>query len=78
MRAKLPKFDTSGWLSLGMLFGIILAALDLWSFVSAGHNAFLPYKLANILGILIGLSLSVHCIDMMLYHKYNKSWGKMR
>ena len=76
-RRSLPKFDTPGWLGAGILFSALLFGLDLQMEVASLHKPFLASQLGNILGMLVSLVLGIHCIDMMLYHKRNRSWGKM-
>jgi hypothetical protein len=73
----LPKFDTAGWLSLGILFSLALIADNLWSLIAGWNGDFFPYKFGEILGITIGLGLGIHCVDMIAYHRRNRSFGKM-
>jgi hypothetical protein len=74
---SLPKFDTAGWLSIGILFSLVLFSSDLWSAIARWNEPFFPFGLGEILGMLIGLGLGIHCIDMVVYHRKNKSFGKM-
>ncbi len=74
---RLPKFDTPAWLSAGVLFGALLLALNVWSLVAGWGEPFLPYQLTEFLGGAVGLALSIHCLDMIFYHRRNRSWGKM-
>ncbi len=74
---SLPKFDTPGWLGAGIAFSALLFGLDLRMEIVNRHKPFLGSQLGNILGMLISLVLGIHCIDIMLYHKRNRSWGKM-
>jgi|WetSurMetagenome_2_1015567.scaffolds.fasta_scaffold304847_1 hypothetical protein len=74
----LPKFDTPGWLSLGALFSLVLVGCNLWSAIARWHEPFFPFGLGEILGMIVGLVLGIHCIDMIAYHRRNRSFGKMR
>ncbi len=74
---SLPKFDTALWLSAGILFSLVLFAINLWSLVASWHEAFLPFQCGKILGLLVGLGLGIHCIDMIAYHRRNRSFGQM-
>ena len=76
-RKDLPKFDTAGWLSTGILFSTVLFATNLWSAMVRWNEPFFPFLLGEILGMLVGLGLGIHCIDMLVYHRKNKSFGKM-
>jgi hypothetical protein len=73
----LPKFDTFGWLSTGIIFSLVLVADNVWSLASGWNGAFFPSKFGAIMGIAMGLGLGVHCVDMIAYHRRNRSFGKM-
>jgi hypothetical protein len=74
---RFPKFDTAGWLSTGILFSLVLFADNLWSLISGWHDPFLPSQFGKIMGIIIGLGLGIHCVDMIAFHRRNQSFGKM-
>jgi hypothetical protein len=76
-RKDLPKFDTPGWLSTGILFSAVLFATNLWSAMARWNDPFFPFLLGEIMGMVIGLGLRIHCIDMLVYHTRNKSFGQM-
>jgi hypothetical protein len=65
----LPKFNTTGWLSVGILFSLALFADSLWAAVAGWDGAFFPFQFAFILGMIVGLGLGVHCVDMIFYHR---------
>ena len=73
----LPKFDTAGWLSIGIIFSLVLVADNLWSLTAGGNGALFPDKFGEILGIAVGLGLGIHCADMIAYHRRHRSFGKM-
>jgi hypothetical protein len=65
----LPKFNTTGWLSVGVLFSLVLFADSLWAAIARWDVPFFPFQFANILGMIVGLGLGVHCVDMIFYNK---------
>jgi hypothetical protein len=65
----LPKFETTGWLSIGIFFSLLLFIFSLWSMLSLFEEPFFPAKFGDILGIIVGLGLGIHCIDMIAYHR---------
>ena len=69
----LPKFDTTGWLSVGIVFSAILFGDSLWSLLSAWRQAFFPFQFGKLLGIGVGLGLAIHCVDMIFYHRKNRT-----
>ncbi len=73
----LPKFDTAGWLSTGIIFSLVLVGVNIWSLVVGWKEAFFPSKFGEILGIAVGLGLGIHCVDMIAYHRRHRSFGKM-
>jgi hypothetical protein len=73
----LPKFDTAGWLSTGVLFSLVLVADNIWSLAAGWNSSFFPSKFGEILGIAVGLGLGIHCVDMIVYHRRHRSFGKM-
>ena len=71
-RKGLPKFETSGWLSVGIFFSLLLFIFSLWDIFSGRNELFFPSQLGNILGIIVGLGLGIHCVDMIIYHRNNR------
>jgi hypothetical protein len=65
----LPKFDTAGWLSVGIFFSLLLVVFSLASILSREDQPFFPFILSNVLGIVLGLGLGFHCVDMIFYHR---------
>ncbi len=68
-RRGLPKFDSTSWLSFGMLFSLVLLGDNVWSLISGWDQPFFPYQLGKFLGMAVGLGLAVHCIDMIVYYR---------
>lgn len=65
----LPKFETTGWLSIGIFFSLLLFIVSLWSMLSLFGEPFFPTKFGDILGMIVGLGLGIHCVDMIAYHR---------
>jgi len=65
----LPKFDSPGWLITGIAFSLLLSGINLWALLAQKTASFLPFRLGNILGMLIGIVLAAHCADMIFYHR---------
>jgi hypothetical protein len=70
-RNGLPKFDTIGWLSIGIFFSLLLFIVCLWSALSLFGEPFFPSKFGDIMGMIVGLGLGIHCVDMIAYHRKN-------
>lgn len=68
----LPKFDSPGWLTAGAVFSFLLFGLNLWALLAQESASFLPFRLGNILGMLIGIVLAVHCADLLFHHRKNR------
>jgi hypothetical protein len=68
---KLPKFDSTPWLVFGITFSFLLSGLNFWSLIGQRHDPFFPYQLVKLLGIMLGLILGIHCIDMIGYYRKN-------
>ncbi len=66
---SLPKFDSTGWLALGVLVSAAVFALNLWAFLAGTGLAFLPFRLGQVLGMAVALVLGLHCVDMMMYYR---------
>lgn len=77
-RRGLPKFDSPGWLMTGILFSLLLSGINLWALLAQKTASFLPFRLGNILGILIGIVLAVHCTDMIIYRRKNQKGDSRR
>lgn len=77
-RRGLPKFDSPGWLMTGILFSLLLSGINLWTLLAQKTASFLPFRLSNILGILIGIVLAVHCADMIIYRRKNQKSDSRR
>ena len=71
-RGGLPKFDTTGWLSVGIFFSMVIFGLSLWSELAALQESFIPHQLGKILSMGVGLGLGIHCVDMIVYHRKNR------
>ena len=71
-RKGLPKFDSTGWLSIGILFSLALFGNSMWAAIEHKDLQFFPFRFGEILGVIIGLGLAIHCVDMIFYHKKNK------
>ncbi|WP_145925503.1 hypothetical protein [Dehalogenimonas formicexedens] len=77
MSVKIPKFDTPGWLSLGVLAGFFVAGFNLWEIWFVDDRSFL-LTIGRLVGMAIGIGLGSHCIDMIIYHRRHRSWRKLR
>jgi hypothetical protein len=71
----LPKFDSTIWLVIGIIFSAVVFGDNLWSLIADWGSAFLPFQLGRILGLILGLSLGIHCIDMMGYYRKHGRLG---
>lgn len=65
---NLPKFETPFWLSMGIVFGIILIIDAVWSMVYS-YQPFFPFQVGRIFRIVLGLVLAVHSVDILIYRK---------
>jgi hypothetical protein len=72
---SLPKFDSNVGLFIGIVFCALVFGDNLWSLIADWHSAFLPFQLARILGLLLGLGLGIHCVDMMGYYRKHGRLG---
>ncbi len=72
---RLPKFDSSGSLIFGTVFSLLLSVLNLMALVEAWRESFIPFQAAKILGMIVGVVLAVHCVDMMGYYR---KYGRLR
>lgn len=68
-RSVLPKFDSTPWLSLGIICSIVLLVASIWALVDRWHDPFFPYQILKIFGVCIGIALGVHCADMIIYYR---------
>jgi hypothetical protein len=76
LRTKgLPKFDSNIWLVFGILFSAVAFGDNLWSIVTNWNAAFFPFQLGKILGLLLGLGVAVHCLDMIGYYRKHGRLG---
>jgi hypothetical protein len=73
----LPKFDTTGWLSVGIFFSLMLVIFSLASILSGQSQRFFPFVFSNILGMVLGFGLGIHCIDMIVYHRKRRLAGSI-
>ena len=65
----LPKFDSGGSLIVGTITSCLLFALNLLSLVVGWHDSFFPFQVTKLLGIVVGIVLGIHSIDMKGYYK---------
>ena len=65
----LPKFDSTLWLCVGATCSFLLTGLNLWALIGQWHNTFFPYQLCKMLGMVIGIVLGIHCLDMIRYYR---------
>lgn len=72
---SLPKFDSTVGLVIGIIFCALVFGDNLWSLIAGWHDAFLPFQLGRILGLLLGLGLGIHCVDMMGYYRKHGRLG---
>jgi hypothetical protein len=72
VRQGLPKFDSPGWLITGIVFSLLLSGINLWALLAQKTASFLPFRLGNILSILFGIVLGVHCTDLIFNHRRNR------
>ena len=71
----LPKFDSNRALVFGIFFGVMVFAVNLWSLIELWNADFFPDQLANILGIVLGIGLAIHSVDMMGYYRKHGRLG---
>jgi uncharacterized membrane protein (UPF0136 family) len=74
-KSRLPKFDSTPWLSTGIAASLVLFGLNLWALITQISRAFIPYQLSEILGMAIALALGIHCGDMIGYYRKH---GKLK
>ncbi len=72
-RRGLPKFDTTAWLCVGIVASAALFAGNLWSAIARWHEPLFPFKLGKIASMVIGIGLTIHCVDMIVYHRRRRS-----
>ena len=65
----LPKFDSAGWLSIGIIFGTLMFGMNLWALIIRWNDTFIPFQIVKLLGIAVGLVLAIHCVDMIAYYR---------
>lgn len=67
----LPKFESKFWLSLGIIFGVVLVIDAVWSMVYS-YQPFFPFQVGRIFRIVLGLVLAVHSIDIIHYRSKHR------
>jgi diacylglycerol kinase len=68
LKRGLPKFETPFWLSMGIIFGIVLIIDAVWSMVYS-YQPFFPFQVGRIFRVVLGFVLAVHSIDILIYRK---------
>jgi hypothetical protein len=65
----LPKFDSTPWLSLGVVCSLFLLADSIWALIIGWHDPFFPYQILKLFGIGFGIALGVHSADLIFYYR---------